>query len=115
MRTIIAGSRYIDDYDFLCNVMDDLTIEPTVILCGCADGVDALGKRYAKENGIKIEYYLANWKKFDKAAGPMRNSKMVANAEALVLIWDGRSKGSGDVLAKARVKGLAIKEVIYTG
>ena len=113
MRTIIAGSRHNDDLSFLQSIMLRLSWEPTVVLCGCADGVDALGKRWAKENSIKIEYYLANWKKFGKAAGPMRNSKMVSNAEALVLVWDGKSKGSADVLAKARTKGLVIKEVLY--
>lgn len=113
MRTIIAGTRIIDDYEFLCSVMDDLSWAPTAVLCGCANGVNANGKRWAIDNDVKVEFYLANWQRFEKAAGPMRNSKMVANAEALVLIWDGKSKGSADVLAKAKAKGLLIKEVIY--
>jgi hypothetical protein len=33
---------------------------------------------------------------------------MAADAEALVLIWDGKSRGSSDMLMKANARGLKV-------
>ena len=57
-KLIIAGSRSIDDYDFLKQCVWDLDLEITEVVCGmCKSGVDMLGYRYAKENNIAYENY----------------------------------------------------------
>jgi len=111
MRTIIAGSRTITDASKLQTVIDDYEWPITTVLCGGAQGVDKLGEQYALAHNIPIEYYPADWKTHGKAAGPIRNSQMAENAEALILIWDGQSRGSKDMLAKAQAKNL--KTYVY--
>lgn len=110
MRTIIAGSRSITDMELLLKTIKEadqngLTI--TTILCGGANGVDTLGREWAKKHNIPIEYYPANWDKHGKRAGYVRNQEMVHNAEALIAIWDGKSKGTEhtiDLAQKANLK-----------
>lgn len=108
MRTIIAGTRTITDYSKLELAIQDSGFSITTVLCGGSRGVDALGEQYALANDIPIEYYYANWDAHGNAAGPIRNTEMANNAEALILVWDGVSRGSSDMLQKATTKGLKI-------
>lgn len=114
MRTIIAGSRSITEYAILEKVMntvpflDDGSITPSLVLCGMARGVDLLGKRWAEENGLPVEKWPADWKKYGKAAGIKRNEAMVEHADALVALWDGKSRGTAHVMRYARARGLKV-------
>jgi hypothetical protein len=111
MRTIIAGSRTITDYSTVFNAMNFSQLKPTIILSGCAEGADKLGERWAKEHNIPIERYPANWNKYGKKAGYLRNAEMVEKADALVAIWDGVSRGTKHTIDLANKKG--IKVFIY--
>lgn len=115
MRVIIAGSRHFRDQAVLnaaMDVADACGIVPTLVLSGCAQGVDRMGERWAEHRHRNprpaVERHPAEWEKHGKAAGPMRNSEMVNNADALVALWDGESSGTADILRKARVRGLRI-------
>lgn len=108
MKTIIAGSRSITDYETVKQAVISSRFEITEVVSGTARGVDALGERWAIENGIPLKRFPANWSAHGKAAGPMRNQVMADYADALVLVWDGRSRGSADMLARAVRGGLKI-------
>jgi hypothetical protein len=51
---------------------------------------------------------LPDWESFGKAAGPIRNEEMADNAEALLAIWDGSSRGTISMIELARKKGLRV-------
>ncbi len=80
-RIVIAGCRNYDNYDeakryidfCLSNIRKENDI---VIVSGGASGADAIGERYADENGFKVEKHSADWKKYGKSAGPKRNKQM---------------------------------------
>ena len=55
--------------------------------------------------------YAAEWNRFGKSAGYKRNVVMAENAEALLAIWDGTSKGTGHMINIAKERGL--KVVVY--
>jgi hypothetical protein len=112
MKVIIAGSRSINDYKQLCQIMDNLIIQTTEVVCGMASGVDLMGKRWAEENGIPVKKMPANWSLHGNAAGPIRNKEMAEYADALILLWDGKSKGSKSMLKFAKENDLYIHEVI---
>lgn len=103
MRLIIAGSRTITQYGFVEASIAFLGIKDDIeeIVCGMAAGVDTLGMRFAKENNIPVKQFPANWYKYNKSAGPIRNAEMAQYANALLLIWDGVSKGSKNMLEQA--------------
>ena len=106
MRTIIAGSRTFNDYKKMKSCMKQIDWIPSIILSGTARGADRLGEKWAKENGISIEKYPAEWDKYGRRAGYVRNSAMAQNAEALVAFWDGRSRGTKHMITLAKKKGL---------
>lgn len=114
MKVIIAGGRNITSYAAVLNAIaaSGWRDEITEVVCGMASGVDLLGKRWAINSGIPVRLVPADWKIYGKAAGPMRNEMMAHYANALILIWDGKSKGSANMLMWARRHGLRIHEHI---
>jgi hypothetical protein len=116
VKTIIAGNRDIagiefTDYELLSRLLARAPFEITEVVSGRARGVDRLGERWAREHNIPVKEFEvtgADWRIIGKGAGHLRNREMAAYAEALALIWDGCSRGSGGMLREARLLSLPI-------
>jgi len=104
MRVIIAGSRDIIKYEDVYEAIlesrwkDDIT----EVISGGARGVDRLGERFARDHGLPVRQFLANWSKFKKMAGYIRNQEMAQNADALIAVWDMKSKGTAHMIEAAQ-------------
>lgn len=118
-RCIIAGSRTINDYKtveyYINETIKQNDFKINEVVCGEAKGIDTLGKLWAKNNNISIKSFPANWSKFGKSAGYKRNEEMAKYANYLILIWDGKSRGSNHMLNLAKKYNLKIFEYIYNG
>ena len=117
-RVIIAGSRMlpstvIEETEMCQWVAKAIELfEPDVVLCGDAKGIDALGNNVACAHKIPVEHYPADWDKFGKRAGFIRNEQMAKNATDLWLIWDGKSAGSKMMKNLAIQYGLVVLEYV---
>ena len=109
MKTIIAGSRSITDPAVLRDalVKIDYTITE-VISGGCPQGADALGEAWAQENNIPLIIYKANWDKYGRSAGMIRNELMASVADACICLWDGVSKGTAHMAEIAEETGIPV-------
>lgn len=120
---VIAGTRSFNDYSLLSAVLDQyiptLGVKDITILSGHghpskdAKGADYLGEQYAKEHDYPVSIFPANWDKFGRAAGPIRNSVMAKQADGLVIFWNQRSRGSPSIMNEARKRSLPILTVFY--
>lgn len=110
MRVIIAGSRNITDYILIKKaiVESGLKDDITEIISGGARGVDSLGEIYANEYDIPIKRFSVNWNKYGKRAGYVRNQEMAMYGDALIAIWDGKSKGTSHMIDIAEEMGLHV-------
>lgn len=112
MKTIIAGSRDISDVSRVKATIKHAVkfngLEVTEVVCGCAAGVDEIGKQWAEGNGIPVKQFPADWQKHGKAAGPIRNREMAEYADALIAIWDGKSRGTANMIEEAEKHGLKV-------
>lgn len=106
MRTIIAGSRTITSYQTVCECIKDSGFTITEVVSGAARGVDKLGEMWAKENKVAIKQFPADWDKFGRKAGHIRNEEMAQYATCLIAIWDGESPGTGSMIHYAIKYGL---------
>ena len=116
MRLIVAGGRWFNDYDLMKSKLDFFlkdTTEPIEIVSSKAQGADTLGERYARENGYPIKEFYAQWGKYNRGAGPIRNGEMARYATHCVVFWDGESTGSGNMIEQARDMGLSLRIVNY--
>lgn len=98
MKVIIAGSRNLNDYALLTQAMKRCGFNVTEVVCGMATGIDTLGERWALAHNIPIKEMPANWNRDGKAAGPIRNREMAKYADAAVIIWDGKSAGTRNMV-----------------
>ena len=104
MKIIIAGTRTFTNYKKLCKVCDHLLQDQTniEIVSGTCRGTDKLGEQYAKERGCKLTQFPADWNKYGKAAGPKRNQQMANYADVLIAFWDGKSRGTKNMIDLAK-------------
>ena len=113
---VIAGCRDYSNYEeakaFIVSCLAEYEgNDPITILSGGCRGADLLGERFANEHAFPIKRYLPEWKKYGKAAGPMRNKQMVDACHKVICFWDGKSKGTESLIqyAKKREKKVEIK------
>lgn len=115
MRVIVAGSRNFNNYKMLQEKLDAILAnqEEIIIVSGEAKGADQLGERYAKEQGYHIHSYPAAWEIHGRKAGMIRNEKMAKNADALVAFWDGKSRGTQNMITTAKRHNLPVRVIRF--
>lgn len=94
MKVIIAGSRSITDYQIVFDAVLFSKFDISEIISGGARGVDRLGEEFAEEHCYDVTRFIPDWDRLGKKAGFVRNSEMGDYADALIAIWDGKSKGT---------------------
>lgn len=123
-RVIIAGGSNFKDYELLKKKVDNILSsinDPITIISGhCMDkernviGADKLGEDYAYEKGYDLEMYPANWKRYGKPAGPIRNKKMAhQRIDAVILFWNGFSRGTKSMKEIAESMSIPTRVIRY--
>lgn len=114
MKVIVAGSRsftQIPDEE-----IDTMILRSgfmiTEVVCGCAKGIDMAGEYWAGLNSIPVKHFHPDWNLYGNAAGPIRNAKMAAYSDALILIWDGSSRGSQNMKNLMKNANKPVYEII---
>ena len=107
LKIVIAGCRNYNNYDEAKEYIDFCIREikknnTIVILSGGCRGADAIGERYAIENGYEIRKFVADWDKYGKAAGPIRNEQMAKDADYIICFWDYKSRGTKSMIENAK-------------
>ena len=115
-RVIIAGGRDFENYEYMCEILNDLFYNSTTfiksrtikIISGMAKGADTLAIRYADEHKLTKILFPANWKLYPRAAGFLRNEDMLSIATHLIAFWDGKSSGTKHMIDIAQEKGIPV-------
>lgn len=84
-----------------------------VVVHGAARGADSLSGEVAEELGCTVEVYPADWLKYGKAAGPIRNKQMLDTGPDVVLAFHDdleNSKGTRHCVTEAEKRGLEVRK-----
>lgn len=112
MKVIVAGSR---NFPYGTEVIDQVWKASgfyiTELVSGGAKGVDTVAIRATKD--LPIKFFLPDWETYGKAAGPIRNRQMAEYADALIAIWDGKSKGTKNMIEEMEKLGKPVFVYIY--
>lgn len=104
MKIIVAGGREFipaqEHKDWLINALK--VNNATEVVCGMARGADMHGYNTAKELGIPVKEFAADWVKFGKEAGRRRNKEMADYADMLIVFPGG--VGTNDMIRQMRAK-----------
>jgi len=117
LRVLVCGGRFYDDYKKVVGTLNNIWRECSqmVLIHGCAKGADTLADEWSKNAwlfDVAVERYPANWNKFGKSAGYIRNKQMLDDGKPeLVVAFPG---GVGtrmmiDLAKKANVEVLQIE------
>ncbi len=112
MKIIIAGSRGITDIKHVNEAMIASTatfhwLDTPIdeIVSGTAPGVDRLGEQWARSRAIPVKRIPALWDEYGRSAGHIRNAIMAEYADGAVLIWDGESRGTFNMINQMERRG----------
>lgn len=106
MKVIIAGGRdLIVAPQNMQDIVDRSGFKVTELVNGGAAGVDRCAIWWARHADIPKRYFLADWGAYGKSAGPRRNRQMAEYADALIAIWDGKSRGTKNMIETMRDLG----------
>lgn len=117
MKVIIAGGRNIDELHIVQQAVRMSGFAISLEVSGGAPGADTLGETVAWGLRVPVKRYPAEWNKYGKGAGMVRNEEMAKNAQALVAIWDGASRGTKHMIHIATYYGLEVyvHRVVHDG
>lgn len=115
---ICGGTDYTDEKTFIETLDKYTDRENTVLVSGHAKGADTLAEEYAGKNGIEIKVFPAQWSKYGKSAGPIRNKEMLdyiseAEEHFVIAFWNGRSRGTKHTIETAEKMGIETKIIAY--
>lgn len=99
MKIAIVGSRTFEDYELLrafieSNLTDEELAAVEAVVSGGARGADTLAERYAAERGLQMIVFPAEWKKYGRRAGFIRNVDIIRECDVCFAFWDGESHGT---------------------
>ena len=118
-RMIVCGGKDFKDYGYFEKEMDSLIQNHNHIelVSGHAKGADTFAEIFAGKNAIPIKVFPPDWKKYGKAAGPIRNREMLTYASearpVVVAFWNGKSRGIGNMLKQANEAGVECHIFMY--
>ncbi len=115
MKLVVAGGRKFKDKARVFRILSKIHVEhPDLeIVSGLAKGPDSFGKEWAEANGVKCHEFPANWNKFGKRAGYLRNEEMAEFGTAVLVFWDSVSKGTEHMINLGRKYGLPVAVAYY--
>ena len=104
MKLLIAGSRSISQFDLTPYVSSEVEW----IITGGASGIDRIAEAYADQLKISKLILRPQYHRYGKGAPLRRNREMVELADAVLVIWDGHSKGSLHTMEYAQKQGKTV-------
>lgn len=101
MRLAIVGSRTIPALDISTYIKE----LPDVIITGGAQGIDTIAEQFAISHGVRVVVIRPDYATHHRKAPLIRNQKIVEQADEVIAIWDGASKGTKYTIDWAKRKG----------
>jgi hypothetical protein len=108
MRILVCGGRNYSDRRRVDWVLGNFRTRMSAVITGDATGADALARDWCAERGVPLERFDADWRAHGRAAGPLRNQRMLDEGKPdLVLAFPG-GRGTADMVRRADAAGVAV-------
>ena len=115
MKVGVVGSRTFMDFQKLGKELDTLNLSITdeIVSGGCPKGADYLAERYARVRQHPLKVFKADWERYGKSAGVLRNLELVKYCDCVVVFWDGTSRGTANTIARCLELNKSISIVFF--
>lgn len=114
VKVLICGGREYNHEDKMNSVLDELLSKyPHMkIINGGARGADGLATIWARTRDVPCQQYFAEWKKYGKGAGPIRNQEMLDMEKPDLVIAFPGGHGTADMMRRARAAKVPVTEIV---
>lgn len=108
MRVLVCGGRDFDNERWLHIALTELhRSEPfECVIEGGARGADTLAREWAEGMAIRVETYEADWMSNERAAGPIRNQRMLDEGRPDLVVAFPGGRGTADMVRRANKNGI---------
>lgn len=110
-RVLVCGGRDYRDGLRVRSALSSLPARPTVLIAGGAPGADYQAALWAECNKVKREIYQADWGMHGRAAGPIRNQRMIDEGKPDYVVAFPGGRGTADMVRRAKAAGIPVREV----
>lgn len=111
MRILVCGGRDFTDFPLLQRTLARFKVPGTVIITGMARGADLLAYHWAIESNLQTDCYPADWAKYSRSAGPIRNRQMLTEGKPDLVIAFPGGKGTANMVSIARDATIPVEEI----
>ena len=111
MKVIVCGDRNWKQYKIIHKRLSKLPSNAIIVEGGCS-GVDEQARSIALDLGLEVVEFPAAWEKYGKAAGPIRNLKMLNTKPCLIIAFHNdieHSKGTKHIVTEAKRRGIKVE------
>lgn len=112
MKVLVCGDRNWVEYDKIRRRLELLPKEDTIIIHGAARGADTIAGIVGYQLNFKVKQFTAQWLKYGKAAGAIRNKEMLDQKPDLVIAFHSnldQSKGTKNCINEAKRRGIPVE------
>jgi hypothetical protein len=111
---LVCGGRTFDDWYGLCRYLDAMHKATPIglLIHGAAPGADTLAETWAGSRGVPTRRFIAYWHADGKAAGPMRNRRMLLEGKPNLIVAFPGKKGTSDMMQQAREAGVRVVQAV---
>lgn len=113
MKILVCGGRDYNDFARFWEVMDRLARKYGFvhIISGGAKGADRMAEAWARDRAAMLSIYRADWSKLGRAAGPIRNQKMIDEGKPSLVVAFPGGAGTADMVSRAEKAGIEVLRV----
>jgi hypothetical protein len=113
MRVLVCGGREYEDRKRLRTALSQMHAETpfSVVIAGGAPGADRLAEEWARHNGLPTIRMEANWTRYGRRAGPIRNGWMLTHAAPDLVVAFPGGNGTADMVRQASAAGVPVKTI----
>lgn len=111
-RVLVCGGRDYLDSIHVCDVLSAIHTAGPIshLLQGGAGGADGVARAWARSLKVECTTVNADWPKHGRAAGPIRNQKMLDDWDIHLVVAFPGGRGTADMVRRAKAKGIRVEE-----
>lgn len=115
MRILVCGGRDFSDRAFIERTLTRLAKVESIdaVIEGNASGVDRIAGFWARQRDIPNLKFAADWEGLGRAAGPIRNQRMLDEGRPDLVIAFPGGRGTADMVRRAKAAGVKVEEILY--
>jgi hypothetical protein len=112
MRVLVCGGRNYSDFNYVQKILNQYHLGSNIklLIAGGATGADTLAETWAYINRIPTLIIKAEWQKFGRAAGNLRNTRMLVEGQPTIVIAFPGSAGTANMVKQAQGAHIAVKD-----